>query len=246
MKTSFSKLHLSYQEQVNLLKSRNLIVSNNNYAVKKLKHLNYYRLSSYFYSFYQNKNLFKDGIKFEYILQLYYFDKKFRNLVFYAIEKIEVYIRTQIAFTISKSNGVFGYTNKTIFHDEKKHQDILQVIQNETKRSKEIFVKEFYEKYDDNNLPVWAMVEIISFNTLSRIFANLKEEYRKEIIKDINIKPFVFQKWLHTLIEFLLKQIDDEELDFKYEIKNLLEKYKIVDKQAMGFPENWESLDIWK
>ena len=199
MKTSFSKSHLSYQEQVQLLKNRNLVISNEHFAIKKLQHLNYYRLSSYYYPFYEQKNYFKDNTTFEDILKLYYFDKELRHLVFFAIEKIEIYMRTQISYTISKNNEVFGYADKTIFHNEKFHLSILETISNETQRSKEVFVKEFYKNYNEKYLPVWAMVEIISFNTLSKIFANLKEFYRKVIVEDLDIKPFVFQRWLHTL-----------------------------------------------
>lgn len=199
MKTSFAKSHLSYEQQVELLKSRNLTIVNEKFAIKKLQHLNYYRLSSYYYPFYKHKDWFKSSVTFEDILQLYYFDKELRHLVFFAIEKIEIYIRTQISFSISKSNDVFAYVDKNIFHNEEFHTSILETITNETKRSKEIFVKEFFNTYDEDYLPVWAMVEIISFNTLSKIFANLKDSYRQEIVKELNIKPFVFQRWLHTL-----------------------------------------------
>lgn len=199
MKSSFKKSHLSYQQQVNLLKSRNLTILNNAFAIKKLQHLNYYRLSAYFYPFFEEKNLFKNGTTFEQIVQLYYFDKELRQLIFYTIEKLEIYIRTQISFSISKNSTVFGYADSSNFHKEKYHKELLENIKSEIARSKEVFVKEFYDKYDDEYLPVWAMVEIVSFNTLSRIFANLKEHYRKEIVQDIDIKPFVFQRWLHTL-----------------------------------------------
>lgn len=166
----------------------------------------------------------------------------------------------------------------------------MTIIEKETNRSKEIFVKEFYSKYDEEYLPIWAMVEIISFNTLSRIYANLKEPHRKEIIQDINIKPFVFQRWLHTLtyvrnicahhsrlwnkviaiepmhpknqkafevisnkkiffvlsmIEFLFEQMDDEEFNFKDELKRLFKKYPKVKLENMGFIENWEQNPIW-
>jgi abortive infection bacteriophage resistance protein len=184
---------------VNLLRDRNLTVSNVQYAIKKLKHLNYYRLSAYFHPFYESKDIFRAGTTFEDIIQLYYFDKEFRNLIFYAIEKIEIYIRTQTSFAISKKHGVFGYTDRRIFHNSNKHQEILQSIKKEIGRSKEPFVNEFFSKYRDNYLPTWAMVEIISFNTLSKIFANLKEEYREAILEEIDIKPYVFQRWLHSL-----------------------------------------------
>lgn len=199
MKPSYTKPSLSYEEQTQLLKSRNLSISNEPFCSKKLQHINYYRLSAYFHPFYETKNRFKDDTNFEDILQLYYSDKEFRNLLFYSIEKIEVYIRTQLAHVISQNGGVFGYVSATIFHDEAKHKDVIKTIKSETKRSKEIFVKEYFKKYDEKYLPVWSMVEIISFNTLSKLFANLKEKYRKEILKEIDIKPFVFENWLHTL-----------------------------------------------
>ena len=182
-----------------LLKSRNLTISNEPFCTKKLQHINYYRLSAYFYPFYEANNIFKNETKFEDILQLYYFDKEFRNLLFYSIEKIEVYMRTQLAYVISHSSGVFGYTDITMFHNEENHKNIMNTIKSETKRSKEIFVKEYFRKYDEIFLPIWSMVEIISFNTLSKIFANLKEKYRKKILIEIDIKPFVFKNWLHTL-----------------------------------------------
>lgn len=198
MKLQFTKNHLSYEEQTKLLQSRNLTISNFDFVIKKLTHLNYYRLSAYFYPFFEQKNSFKKDTSFEDILQIYYFDKELRHFIFYAIEKIEVYIRTQISFSISKNSGVFGYVDENIFHDKSKHSNLLESIKSETTRSKEIFVKEFYDKYDEEYLPVWAMVEIVSFNTLSKIFANLKESYRSEITKELKIKPFVLQRWLHT------------------------------------------------
>lgn len=291
MKKSFSKTHLTYREQTNLLKSRNLTISNEQFCNKKLQHINYYRLSAYFHPFYQEQNKFRDDSKFEDVIKLYYFDKEFRNLIFYSIEKIEVYIRTQLSYTISKHNGVFGYTDISIFHNQENYKEILNTIKSETGRSKEVFVKEFFDKYNEEYLPIWSMVEIISFNTLSKIYANLKETYRREIVKDIDIKPLVFESWLHTLtyirnicahhsrlwnkmlaieptkprnqhifhtlnnkkiffvltmIQFILEKIDDEELNFKNEIKKIIFKYPNTNINTMGFFENWELLELWK
>lgn len=291
MKLHFSKSYLTYQEQIELLKTRNLKILDSNYALKKLSNINYYRLSAYFYPFFEEKDKFKKDTTFEQIIQLYYFDKELRALLFFAIEKIEVYLRTQITKTISEENGVFGYIDKTIFHNEYAHISLLETIKSETSRSKEIFVKDFYERYEEEYLPVWAMVEIVSFNTLSKLFANLKEPIRSKIVKDMDIKPFVFQRWLHTLtyvrnicahhsrlwnkmlaiepmipknqklfqglnnqkiffvltmILYILDKIDSDEFNFKKELKHLLDKYSIVDKNAMGFNKKWQDFEIWK
>lgn len=291
MKLQFSKSYLSYQQQIELLKSRNLTILDSNYTLKKLSNINYYRLSAYFYPFFEQKDTFRKDVTFEQIMKLYYFDKEFRSLVFFAIEKIEIYLRTQITRVVSEENGVFGYVDKDIFHNENLHISLLEAIKSETSRSKEIFVKDFYDRYEEEYLPVWAMVEIISFNTLSKLFANLKEPIRAKIVKGLDIKPFVFQRWLHTLtyvrnicahhsrlwnkmlaiepmipknqklfqninnqkiffvltmILFILEKIDVEEFDFKKDLKNLLNKYSIVDIKSMGFNDSWRELEIWK
>ena len=80
MKLQFSKSYLSYQEQIELLKSRNLEILDSNYALKKLSNINYYRLSAYFYPFFDQKDTFRKDVTFEQIMQLYYFDKEFRTL----------------------------------------------------------------------------------------------------------------------------------------------------------------------
>lgn len=103
MKLQFNKNHLSYEEQTKLLQSRNLTISNFDFAIKKLSHLNYYRFSAYFYPF----------------------------------------------FVLS-------------------------------------------------------------------------------------------------MIQFILISINDEEFNFKKELKKLLKKYQNIDIRAMGFLENWEELEIWR
>ena len=49
---TYEKPHLSYHEQIQLLKNRNLIINDEDYALQKLKHISYYRLSAYFIPFY--------------------------------------------------------------------------------------------------------------------------------------------------------------------------------------------------
>ena len=48
------------------------------------------------------------------------------------------------------------------------------------------------------------------------------------------------------MIQFILISINDEEFNFKKELKKLLKKYQNIDIRAMGFLENWEELEIWR
>ena len=292
MKTPFTKSFLPYTEQIKKLKSRNLHISNEAFAIKKLAHLNYYRLSAYYLPFYDDKDHFKNGTNFEEIIKLYYFDKKLRNLIFYAIEKIEVYFRSQIAYVLSKDFGTFGYTKSENFTaNTYQHYQLIKDIEKEVIRSKEVFVAHFFEKYSESHLPVWMMVEIISFGTLSKLYKALNPDQKREITDGLGLPQKVFDSWFHTLvyvrnvcahhsriwnkmlaikpevprkieffkplnnkkiffvltmIEFILEKIDDNEFMLKDELQILLALHPEIKIENMGFPVNWEELELWR
>ena len=197
--TTYTKPHLSYQEQIQLLKTRNLIIKDETYALQKLQHISYYRLSAYFLPFYIQKDKFLDGITFQEIIELYHFDKKLRIITFSAIEKIEIFLRTSIAYNFSKVHTPFAYMDKNNFCCEDKDYDwLIEDIKKETKWSKETFVKHFKEKYSQEDLPIWMVVETISFGTLSKLYTMLSPQTEKLILNGIDLPSFVFKNWLHV------------------------------------------------
>ena len=110
----YEKTHLSFELQLEKLKSKGLIIHNDSYAIKKLSHINYYRLSAYYIPFQYPKDSdipdkFYDNAEFRHIISLYDFDAKLRRLVFGALEIIEVHIRTQIAYYHTQIYDAFVY-----------------------------------------------------------------------------------------------------------------------------------------
>ena len=61
----------TFDEQIDLLKNRNLIIDNEKQAKYILSKVNYYRLSGYFKYFYQSENRFKEGTSFDDIYNIY-------------------------------------------------------------------------------------------------------------------------------------------------------------------------------
>ncbi|KLE08930.1 Abi family protein [Aliarcobacter butzleri] len=204
---TYQKEHKTFEEQLKLLKERGLIISNEKYVLIKLQHINYYRLSAYFLPFQhpknsENKNKFLPNTTFEDIIKLYYFDTELRKIIFEAIEVIEIYLRTQIAYHHSKSYDAFGYLNIKNLRENKQtefdelHQDILK----EKERSKEVFIRHFKTKYNTTDLPIWTVVEIISFGSLSKLFMILQEKEQNEVISCMGaINKVVFFKWFKAL-----------------------------------------------
>jgi len=196
---TFSKTHLTYDEQIDLLQSRGLLFSDRKYAKVKLEHISYYRFSAYYLPFQKEKDVFVKDSKFEDVLDLYYFDKELRKIIFNAIETVEINVRANVVYNFSKETDTFGYMEKSCLNiDDDAFVSLINGIQRETSRSKELFVKHFKNKYKSDVLPIWMMVEIISFGTLSRFFSALRPE-QETLTKKVNIPPAVFKNWLHMI-----------------------------------------------
>jgi abortive infection bacteriophage resistance protein len=204
---AYQKKHKTFEEQLGILKQRKLIISNDSFVLSKLKHINYYRLSAYFLPFQypknsENENIFLPNTSFENILSSYYFDAELRKIIFEAVESIEIYFRTQIAYFHSLKYDAFGYLKLENFRENKtdKFQELQDDILKEKTRSKEFFIKHFKKKYNSVDLPIWSVVEIISFGSLSKFFMILKEEEQNQVIQNIHgINKVVFYKWFHAL-----------------------------------------------
>ena len=88
----FTKPAMTFDEQVELLESRGMVVGNTDRAKHYLSHLNYYRLAAYWPPFEEthSPHKFKTETRFDTVLEHYIFDRELRLLVMDAIERIEV------------------------------------------------------------------------------------------------------------------------------------------------------------
>ncbi|MDD5160836.1 MAG: Abi family protein [Sulfuricurvum sp.] len=202
----YSKPPKTFEEQLVHLKKKNLIITNETYTLKKLSHINYYRLSAYFLPLQHQKRseldgIFLDDVRFEDILELYFFDAELRKTVFKAIESIEVYFRTQIAYHHSLTYGAFGYLDPANFKTSADFFDkVMLAIRKETGRSSETFIAHFKEKYNTTDLPVWTMVEVVSMSTLSKIYAMLKTSEQQAVTQALHgVSKDLFHNWFHAL-----------------------------------------------
>ena len=88
-KIRFNKPAICVKGQIELLKSRGLIIADENFAENILSNITYYRLSAYMKYFQVNDN-FSKNTTFEDIVNLYNFDKELKLLVFDYIRLLEV------------------------------------------------------------------------------------------------------------------------------------------------------------
>lgn len=218
-KVPYIKKPLSIKTQVSRLENRGLIIDDENLAGDYLSNISYYRLRAYTYPFQNNIDseadhcFLRDDIHFKDIIDLYCFDRRLRSLIFNAIEKIEVALRTKIVQIYSETTGnSHWYEDESLFKDkyfsnnddEKTYlYDILyDDIEHEVDRSNEDFIKHYKSKYSNpETLPAWMTLEVISFGTLSRLYELLKKDDNKKMVAKLFglNKIDILENWMHAL-----------------------------------------------
>lgn len=184
------KIWKSFHEQLDILQARGLLIEDEKKALGYLKSIGYYRLSGYLYAFRQidpdkpksRLDQFIPGSRFEDVKALYIFDKKLRQLALDALERIEIAVRVNIAYTLGQRHPL-AYQDAQYFDPTFNHADWLEkygkLLSRESKTS---FVSHHFQHYG-GNLPLWAACEVWDFGTLSMFYKGMLARDKDRIAK---------------------------------------------------------------
>lgn len=197
----YTKQYSSPSELLTILQSRGLDCSDTKDAENLLRTVGYYRLSGYLYPFLKipkSEHIYKEGSTLGGALNLYEFDREFRQLVFDQIERIEIAVRSAITnIACAETNDVFWITNPTFFANADKFNRTLPLIEKEIQGSREDFIVHFKNTYDEPYPPSWMLAEIIPLGTLTRVFENISSnQIRKKIARHFGLSVPVFISWM--------------------------------------------------
>ncbi|NFA91035.1 abortive infection bacteriophage resistance protein [Clostridium botulinum] len=200
----------TFEQQLNILEDRGMIIEDREEAIKVLTITNYYRLTAYALQFKQNDN-YDNKVSFNTMYKLYKFDKRLRHLILEILESIEISLRTYMAYTLSINYGPEAHNNPDIFKDINLYmgyddiagnhrKGLIDEIKSEVnKNRKELFIKHHLHKYN-GHFPIWAIVEIFSFGMLSRMYANLNITDQKAIAREgFSTNYKLLESWLNNL-----------------------------------------------
>ena len=192
---------LTIDEQVENLKNIGLIVDDEEYVKKILNDISYFRLIKAYSLNLKSKNgCYNKQTTFKEIVDLYLFNSNFRQLIFPEIEKVEINVRCRLANFYAEQYGVLGYLQAENFSNENYHAQFLEDIKEEVRRnSKAPFVRNFKENYEGGNLPIYALVEVFSFGTLSKFYKNMLNKDKKAIAKTFGVGYTYFESWLESI-----------------------------------------------
>lgn len=199
-------------EQISLLKQRGMLFRNEADAYKYLANINYCRLRGYWWDMQSDcrLHLFKPETYFEDVIERYNFDRSLRLILFDAIERIEIALRTRIIYHLSIGYGGLWYLNDSLFDNttitsngKSVYQNALESLHSELDRTQEIFIREHFTNYPNYPIDAWKALEVVSMGTLSKLYKSLKDHLpEKSIISNemgINSPP-VFSGWLEAIV----------------------------------------------
>ena len=195
----YTKKFATHAAQVALLNARGLSFYDEQEAVKTLGSVNYYRFTGYALPFTKDREHFLPNAVFEDVMSVCCFDAGLRDLLFEALEAIELDFRARFAYSFSQLYGSLGYRNPRNFKDAKAHADALVKIDKEIARSTEKCVAHFRLEYYQGEVPIWAVVEVMTFGTLASIYNNLCEAGAKAISQSYGIRWDILGSYLQHL-----------------------------------------------
>lgn len=199
----YTKQPLTLEQQADQLLHRGMS-GDRELMVARLASVNYYRLTAYWLPFRNPDDTFKPGTTFDVVWNRYVFDRRLRLLVMDAVERIEIAVRTQLAYHHAHSYRAFGYAEDPASLPKLNAADRIQFIQRvaeETDRSREPFVGHFRSKYGDVHrpLPVWMVTEVMTFGTILTFFRGCSHHVKQNVASHFGVPERVFDSWLLTL-----------------------------------------------
>lgn len=195
-KRKFNKPALSAADLITFVQSKGLTVSDHGYAHHCLTYVGYYRLKIYMRPFEDNSKRFVAGTTFEHVVEVYDFDRKLRLLCLDAIERIEVALRSHIINVMGAHGGPHFYYDETFFESK----DAVTSMRQLGERGKHLSITHYKTEYGEPYLPaIWCLTEASTFGQLSKLYADLELQYRKEIAKGFGFDEIICVSWFKSI-----------------------------------------------
>jgi len=165
--TLYRKPYRSPSDLIGDLKSKHLTFLNESEAERILSQISYYHFKIYLHPLLdpasRDGKYYRKGEFFEYGLELYRFDETLRAYLFSVIARLEVKLRSRLDHTLSSyTNNAFWYLDDTYFFtpkgDVKAINSIRESIRKDFDREKELYARNYKEKYHNNVHPLYSML----------------------------------------------------------------------------------------
>lgn len=204
------KTFKTLDEQIDILKSKGLIIDDIDYAKDILLRENYFFISGYRHLFLKSAKdrMFIPGTNFRELYALFNFDRQIRNIIFKNLLIIENNAKSIFSYVLSRKYGIKekNYLNPANFN---RSQDKVKQVNDLLKKMKRQIrvngVQHTATEHYMNNygyVPLWILVKVLSFGIVSELFTILKPEDQKEIAEIYGVSVEQLLVYLPILANF--------------------------------------------
>lgn len=209
-KIPYTKYATTYDQQIQLLSSRGVVITDVEKTKEYLSDIGYYRLGFYIYPFEQTYPFLDHrrshnvipGTRIEDVVAFYYYDLDLRNLLNRYLSRIEVAIRTSIIYELSNkySTNQYWYVDPAIVDNSFIMTFTAQFY---GKIKLKTPIKHHHRKYLGNYAPAWKTMEYMTFGNLENLYDKLKYNTDKSLISNLFGEPAigVFKNYLSVIRE---------------------------------------------
>lgn len=205
-----NKIFKNLDEQIEILKSKGLVINDIDKAKEVLLKENYFFLSGYRHLFMRSSKdgKFIAGTTFEELYGMFLFDRKIRNIMFKYILVVENNLKSIISYQLSKK---YGYKDKDYLNPKNFTQDNIKTRQvkdvlNKMRRqirvngSKHAATMHYIDNY--GYIPMWILVKVLSLGIISELYNILKSDDKIAIANLYNIDPETLGIYISLLANF--------------------------------------------
>ena len=223
-----AKPFLSFKDQIEKLENeKQLKIPDHAYAEQMLGEIGYFSLIGGYKSPFKNSTTkkYRDGVSFEDIVALYKFDENLRELFLKYILQIERHIRSFLSYYFTEKYGEqqsFYLDAKNYIGSPKRKSDVAKLIGTldtlANKNSDYPYIN--HQKTVYGNVPLWVLVNGLTFGTLSKFYGLVTSDIRVKISKNFSgVNEKQLEQYLKVITKFRNVCAHNERL-FSYQTRN--------------------------
>lgn len=206
------KPFLTYVQQIQKLKDKNLVIPDEPSAAAILHRYGYFALITGYKDLLKNRTTkrYLDGTTFDDIVTIYHFDEQLRELTFRYLLHIERHIRSSLSYSFCDLYG----ENQSAYLDKHKY-DISSAFK---EREVDKLIGKFlfplidrptkypyieHHKTSHHNVPLWVLVGALTFGTLSKMYEYSQPQVKAAVsIEFEGINEQQLKQLLEVLTDF--------------------------------------------
>lgn len=196
---------LTFEKLIERLMQHGMCIDSIDEDIEFLKRVNYYRFTGYALENRKSEHssAYKENISFKQVCQRYQFDVEMRHILRKAIECVEIYYRTQISYVFSmRKCMVFPHDqhyDRNNYYKKDEFDKLMENIERETRYYRDSLVIKHHKLKYDNRMPLWVLVEAMTFSSLSKFYKCMYLSDQKAIAENVGTSAAILGNNLHCL-----------------------------------------------